>query len=548
MYIFVVIRFYKKIIRMKHKFLLLVIFLYISSDVFVQNLSPKLSRNTLPNFGQVEQDIKRPWRVAAEVGDFNIFVNRKDAWRKNQYDISKDVSVQIQSTEFYNDTLPNFGYVEQGIKRPWRVAAEVIGINVVVNRFGDWIMHEPGAHVTPKSWKANLEHGFVWDWNSFGTNFFAHPYHGALYHTTARANGLNFWESVPFVFMGSFIWEYFGENHPPSGNDYIITTLGGIQLGEMLFRMSELVLDDRKRGRKRTTSEIAATLITPMYGLNRLIDGKFSTHEKHINHLRQPYQAYLSLGSNAFVTKLNQLKENVGPVLEFGIEYGDPFGNKNSYKPYEYFKLMTWARWIRVEDFSKVYLSMLSTGLIWGKNFNIKEKRSDLFGIFQHYDYVINPIIEIGGVSIAAGWLREIRPSDMWEIQLELHLGMIVLGGSNSEIADLGFSDDLGYDLNRTYVLGPGIMSKSNFTIKHKKYGALSLDYNRRVIYVTSGPAGEENLRYLHIRYFIPIWGKFNAGIEYFQYNRRAEYDDVPGYENVKKTYYEFKTLLAYYF
>ena len=41
---------------------------------------------------------------------------------------------------------------------------------------------------------------------------------------------MNFWASTPYTLFGAVTWEYFGETHPPSGNDLITSTLGGIYL------------------------------------------------------------------------------------------------------------------------------------------------------------------------------------------------------------------------------------------------------------------------------------------------------------------------------
>jgi len=85
-------------------------------------------------------------------------------------------------------------------KRPWLAAGEVIFINWAINRFNKWTRGEEGAFacVTWESWKDNIETGFVWDWNSFGTNFFTHPYHGSTYFNSARSLGMTI-ESRPHM-------------------------------------------------------------------------------------------------------------------------------------------------------------------------------------------------------------------------------------------------------------------------------------------------------------------------------------------------------------
>ena len=145
-------------------------------------------------------------------------------------------------------------------KHPWRAAAETFGMNVGVWAFDRYVMNEDFAKISIGSIRRNIKHGFVWDNDQFSTNLFAHPYHGNLYFNAARSNGLTFWESAPYAFAGSLMWEIAAEVEPPAINDLMATTLGGIALGEVTHRMSSLVLDDSKRGFSRFTREFLGTI------------------------------------------------------------------------------------------------------------------------------------------------------------------------------------------------------------------------------------------------------------------------------------------------
>ena len=81
--------------------------------------------------------------------------------------------------------------------------AEVIGLNFGVGANNAYITGEHFAKISWNTIKHNFDTGFVWDDDAFITNQFAHPYHGNLYFNTARSNGYNFWESIPFAFGGS---------------------------------------------------------------------------------------------------------------------------------------------------------------------------------------------------------------------------------------------------------------------------------------------------------------------------------------------------------
>ena len=132
------------------------------------------------------------------------------------------------------------------------------------------------ARITPKTWWANMEQGWVWDLDDFAVNQVGHPYQGNNYFTTGRANGLSFYESAAVTAFGSATWEYYGETNHASLNDFINTTLGGIALGEMFHRTAWLVRDTRATGRGRLWNEIGATVLDPITGVNRFLRGDAS--------------------------------------------------------------------------------------------------------------------------------------------------------------------------------------------------------------------------------------------------------------------------------
>jgi hypothetical protein len=63
-------------------------------------------------------------------------------------------------------------------------------------------------------------------------NQFNHPYQGSIYYGFARSAGLNYWESFLYTNAGSFLWETYGENTPPSTNDQIASGIAGSFFGE----------------------------------------------------------------------------------------------------------------------------------------------------------------------------------------------------------------------------------------------------------------------------------------------------------------------------
>ena len=85
---------------------------------------------------------------------------------------------------------------------------------------------------------------------------------------------MNFWQSAPFAASGSLMWEFFMENEPPSINDMLATTFGGIELGEITYRLSDLFIDNRSSGAERVGREVLAGVLSPVRAFNRIISGK----------------------------------------------------------------------------------------------------------------------------------------------------------------------------------------------------------------------------------------------------------------------------------
>src|SRR5678815_1726747 len=142
---------------------------------------------------------------------------------------------------------------------PKRSVGKALIQTTIVNGFyelANLIRGQVTAHITPKTWWANMEQGWVWDLDDFGVNQVGHPYQGNNYFNTGRANGLSFYESAAVTAFGSATWEYYGETNHPSLNDFINTTLGGIALGEMFHRTAWLVRDTHATGRGRLLSLI----------------------------------------------------------------------------------------------------------------------------------------------------------------------------------------------------------------------------------------------------------------------------------------------------
>ena len=162
-------------------------------------------------------------------------------------------------------------------------ALEIVGFDALLNLYD---RHHYGCcefHSNLQTIRRNLRGPWVVDSDGFTVNQLGHPYQGSMYHGFARASGLGFAESLAYTFAGSALWEIAGERTPPSKNDQVMTGIGGSFLGEPLFRMASLMLENAE-GAPRMWREAAAAVISPPTGFNRFafgdrFSGIFDSHK-----------------------------------------------------------------------------------------------------------------------------------------------------------------------------------------------------------------------------------------------------------------------------
>jgi hypothetical protein len=211
-------------------------------------------------------------------------------------------------------------------KKKWfHAGATAFGVNMGVWAFDRYIQKGHFAYISMNTVRENFRKGFIWDNDYMGTNMFLHPYHGNLYFNAGRANGLNYWESGALALGGSAMWELFMECEYPSTNDIIATPIGGMALGEVLFRTSDLILDDRRTGSSRFGQELAAFIIAPTRGLTRIINGdawrKRPTSGKQFG--VPDVSVEVSMGIRALELKDQIFDKGLGFATNINVEYGD---------------------------------------------------------------------------------------------------------------------------------------------------------------------------------------------------------------------------------
>jgi len=402
-------------------------------------------------------------------------------------------------------------------KNAWIAGAEVVGVNLLIWSFNRFIREggeNPGFRIGPDSWKENLLNGFEWDDNSFSTNQFAHPYHGSLYFNAARSNGFGFWESMPFVFGGSLMWEFAMEKHHASINDWVATSMGGIALGESLHRFSTMIFDNTATGSSRFWRELGGFFVNPMAGLNRMISGQaFEVHANPEDRFPSKLQVGYQVGMRTIGENRVWETDTTRVFMEFDLDYGDPF-NGDTTKPFDSFDF---SLQLNFKDKSAIG-RLQAKGLLFATELANSEEAQHLFGAYQHFDYINNNAFEFGGQSISASYLSQVAVGES-SLRTELHALGLVLGGTKSDYENF---------TGRSYDYGPGLGFKFLAILSRRGRPFFTLGHSNYWIYVLNGDEAQHFIAMTFARLDLQIRDFFGVGLEYDLYNAERSYAEFP--------------------
>lgn len=379
-------------------------------------------------------------------------------------------------------------------KHPWRAAAETFGINVGVQCFDRFVLNADYAQISLNSVWNNIKNGFVWDNDQFSTNLFAHPYHGGLYFNSARSNGLGFWESAPYAFCGSLMWETTCEIEPPAINDLIATTMGGVCIGEVTHRISDLVYDDSKRGFPRFVREFLGTLACPIRGLNRIVSGDAwrVRHDycKYHDSDRLPVDFSVAAGYRYLADNNGLFRGESNPYVNLTLKYGDPFNEKEN-KPYDYF---TADVTLGLSGNQPLVNSIHLLGRLWSTPTVASEAMQTEFGVFQHFNYYDSQPVKDGtslvpyriseAAAIGPGVIyRFPRVGNLSALEQRIFINAILLGGSLSDHYNV---------IDRDYNMGSGFSAKVNTLLDFGRVGRFAINADYAHIYTWKGYEGKD--------------------------------------------------------
>jgi len=408
-------------------------------------------------------------------------------------------------------------------RRPGTALLQATYINVVYG-LANLIRGQVTARITPSTWWANMEQGWVWDLDEFVVNQFGHPYQGNNYFNAGRANGLSFWESAAVTAFGSGTWEYFGETNHASLNDFINTTMGGIALGEMFHRAAWLVRNPQNPSKKR---EIIALAIDPVTGVNRFLSGDAShASQKPPDLVPSSLGALFSAGVLWQEDDTPDAETAVRAFAEMDLRYGEPTEGR-SRTPYDAFLVR----------FRLGGGSAISEAKVRGRLLGQPVKKNAEFIVSQSYDFTKNGVYAFGAQGIEGNLSASYALSSRTAVRVVGYGGLTVLGAVDSLPLEGTVtpepeepSEDAGQGVSegpREYDYGPGTTfgGGATFSINGRSFAVAT--YEGRHLFVVDGVRANHLLQRLRVDVLVPVHGAFGLGLTAEYFSRRTYYKDV---------------------
>ena len=254
--------------------------------------------------------------------------------------------------------------------------------------------------VTPSTaWRHLTKGPWGFDGDSFQVNQLQHPYQGAVYQGFARSAGLGFWESSAYTFLGSFLWEVAGETTKPSINDQVASGIGGSLLGEPLFRLASLVLEDGGEN-PGFWRELGAAVISPPTGFNRLT---FGDRFKGVFPSHNPATfTRVRLGASLTDHLVGISDNNVDQkevTVDYSLSYGLPGKDGYTYdRPFDYFHFE-----FTTVSGKNAFENVMTRGLLIGKKYEAGDDYRGVWGLYGSFDYVSPQVFRVSSTTLSLG-------------------------------------------------------------------------------------------------------------------------------------------------
>jgi hypothetical protein len=442
--------------------------------------------------------------------------------------IANDAAVQVD-----DDVRTHRATTEIEANKSYAIPAmEAVGFAFLLNQIN---RHAGSTDDYASTWstiRRNLHSSWVVDRDPFKTNQLGHPYQGSMYHGFARSAGLNYWEGLGYTFAGSALWEIAGEKTPPSRNDQINTGIGGSFLGEALFRLSNLVLENDSL--PPVWREVGAAVVSPATGFNRLAFGDrfrtvFPSHDPvYYSRLQIGFSGTAQQDSGTSTTKLNRNEA----LVDYAIDYGLPGKPGYTYKrPFDYFTLQATASSANGAE------NLMTRGLLVGTDYQAGANHRGVWGLYGSYDYIAPQTFRVSSTALSVGTTGQWWLSDAIALQ-----GSALLGAGYAAAGTTRSTVDNDYH----YGLAPQVLLALRLILGERA----SLDLTGREYFVSrvgsAARGGHDNIVRFDASFTLRVYRQHGVSVRYLLNRRDAFYPDSGDNSQTRGTIGLFYTFLGH--
>jgi Domain of unknown function (DUF3943) len=495
-------------------------------------LTPLLNSQTQSTDNSEPNSDKFNNQIFLALSNANSSLNDLDLKNKKGMSLAIDYNrfkTQKRLSSFL-DSIDNKFKPWESEKHFWLGVGEVAILEFIPWALARWIRNweDPAdnwAKVSKETWWRNISHGWEYDGDNFATNNFAHPYHGALFFNAGRTNGYDFWESSAFSLVGSAMWEFFGETFRPAFNDWIYTGIGGANLGEIIYRLSSMVTDNRATGSERVWSEIFGTLINPVRGFNRAITGEMGKNFDNPKWSR-PDDFLITFDAGTRNVDLKGVKDFREKEIQGLFGFSLVYGNKmKARKPFDFFAVR-----MALSSALPHFTQLTSTGYLFGSTL---KKNKHKFGVTLDFTY--NNLLRenfsevdttstgfIYGATVIHPYLLSIFPiGTKTDLITQIGINGVLIGATPNDY----FRDVEG----RNYDFGPGVGLRLSASIRNGIWDYIKIFYYANWFWTQTEPSDSKHqVHWLWLEAQYPITKYFSFGIGAGVYWRNSYYEDLP--------------------
>jgi hypothetical protein len=414
-------------------------------------------------------------------------------------------------------------------KHFFAAAGELVLLEALPWVYNRYAADEDFARISAHTIRENFRTGFKYDRDDFNTNQSAHPYHGSLFFEAGRSNGYDFWASGAFALAGSLLWECCMENTPPSINDLVNTTLGGITRGEISHRLSVMLLDNTASGSSRLWRELGGAVLNPVGAFNRLLRGEMTED------FPNPQERF----PDGFGVSADLGYRHIGgaaahpsqAIVSLSARYGDPFAG-DIHKPFDSF----WAGADLNFPGGTTVSRIEERGVL--KGWELGDPSAPvrhIFGFSQEYEYLNNESQIFGAEMLSVGLLSRFNISE----------GVIFLNDASAIAIPLAGIQTTNVDnpqTGRNYDYAPG----GGFRVAARISGAgqeiVAVGYGVAWARTVNGTSHNNTLQFFRASGRIPIVGPLSIGGGYWWYSRKTTY---VGFSEPRSTQSEWRTFVS---